>query len=128
MTAAMMPMVQRGAHIDLLARMRAQTAAILDADRRAQAARCPGVSAVTERRIAVTGAVRRPAVFLWDEGVTCADAIAIAGGPRSGPVRAVIVRRLDQGTVEIPVCLETRGVTASVPLRPADELRLVLAE
>jgi protein involved in polysaccharide export with SLBB domain len=117
-----MPLAKPGAPTALLARMRAHTAAVLDADRRASAARSMRVSSGADRRIAVTGAVRRPALFLWDEGVTCADALAIAGGPRSAACRAVILRRLDDGAIEIPLSL---AAAASVPLRPGDEVRVV---
>ena len=115
----------------LLEQMRAHTAAILDADRRA---RCPGAaSAPLDYRISVSGGVRRPAVFLWDEGVTCADAIAVAGGLRPGARTVSILRRAmragDDGptSTRIMVVIELdRGGQSrlQVRLRPGDEVRV----
>ena len=116
----------------LLEQMRAHTAAILDADRRAH---CPGkVSAPPDHRISVSGGVRRPTVFLWDEGVTCADAIAVAGGLRSGARTVSILRRAIGRADEhgpsstrsiIVIELDSGGRSAlHVRLRPGDEVRV----
>ena len=108
----------------LLARMRASTAALLEAERASRRARLAETAAFVGRRIAVTGAVRRPVIFMWDEGVTVRDALAIAQGLRSGARRVLILRRLEDGVTEMPVDLQDAEGCAT-DLVAGDEVRVV---
>jgi protein involved in polysaccharide export with SLBB domain len=103
--------------------MRASTAAVMEDDR-ARRARAEEVVAYAGRRVAVTGAVRRPVVFMWDDRVTVLDAIAIARGPRPGASRAVVLRHTPEGLREIHVLLDDES---TVTLSPGDEVRVLAA-
>ena len=107
----------------LLARMRSTTAALLDQDRAARCARAAETNAFVGRRVAVTGAVRRPVVFMWDEGVTVRDALAIAHGLRPSARRVLVLRRTEHGVAQIELDLVTsEGVT---DLMAGDEVRVL---
>ena len=108
----------------ILARMRAVTAAVLDADRRAIAGRVAEIAAFAGKRVAITGAVRRSAVFFWDAGVTLQDALGIAGGARPGAVHASVLRRSSDGTVTAIAVDLTDRRAVEMPLAAGDEVRV----
>ena len=81
-------------------RLRACTAEVLAADRERARRRHEHVRELTGRRVVVTGAVRRSATFLWDDGVTVADAIAIGRGLRPEATRVVVLRQTRPGVAE----------------------------
>jgi protein involved in polysaccharide export with SLBB domain len=79
------------------------------------------VTAGTQRWVTVSGAVRKPGRYPFEEGLTLGRLVETAGGIlRSGGERVVVVR--GQGRVEADVGAIRSGDAEDVVLQPGDEV------